>query len=71
MQYDPIYDDPAIKPLIDSAALEAGRLLEHDPKRGQMGFCYVTWATIKRILREEHGIEWKTPSEMNPDVLFD
>ena len=71
MEYDPIYDDPAIRPLIDAAALKAEKLLEHDPRRGQMGFCYVGWATIKKILLEEHGIDWKTPSEMNPGVLFD
>jgi len=71
MQHDPIEDDPAIMPLIDAAALEAARLLEHDPRRGQMGFCYVGWAATKRILREKHGIEWKTPSEMNPNILFD
>ena len=71
MQYDRIYDDPAIKPLIDSAELEAAHLLEHDPRRGQAGFCYVVWATVQRVLWEKHGIEWKTPSEMNPKVLFD
>lgn len=38
MEYDPIYDDPAIRPLIDAAALKAEKLLEHDPRRGQMGF---------------------------------
>jgi hypothetical protein len=71
MKHDPIYEDPSIRPLIDAAASEAQRLLEHDPRRGEMGFCYVVWETTKKILHEKHGIDWKTPSEMNPRIFFD
>ena len=71
MKYDPIQDNPVIRPLIEAAASKAEQLLEHDPRRGQMGFCFVHWATMKKILREAHGIDWKTPAELNPDVLFD
>ena len=35
------------------------------------GYCHRLWAETKRILREKYGLDWKTPSEMNPGVLFD
>ena len=25
----------------------------------------------KQVLRDEFGIEWRSPAAMNPDVLFD
>lgn len=31
---------------------------------------YAFWATKKRLLKEE-GVDWKTPAEMNPEILFD
>lgn len=35
-----------------------------------MGRCHQVWFTKKELLAKE-GIDWKTPSEMNPDVRFD
>jgi hypothetical protein len=29
------------------------------------------WAEKKRILNQKYGINWKTPPEMNPEVIFD
>lgn len=31
---------------------------------------YLLWATKKRLLAK-YGVEWKSPAEMNPEVLFD
>ncbi|NQS72554.1 MAG: hypothetical protein HQQ73_10465 [Desulfobulbaceae bacterium] len=56
---------------IKAAKREAEKLLKHDPLRGQMGFCHLYWTIVKRILWEKHGIDWKSPAEMNPDVFFD
>jgi hypothetical protein len=33
--------------------------------------CHRIWARTKEILRERHGIEWRSPGEMNPWVVFD
>ena len=40
-------------------------------KRKGMGFCHTYWAFKKRILKEKFNIDWKTPQELNPDVMFD
>ena len=35
-----------------------------------IGTCHRYWARKKELLKKQ-GIEWKTPSELNPDVKFD
>lgn len=35
------------------------------------GICHKIWRTAKAELLAEHGIEWKTPVEMNPNCAFD
>ena len=42
--------------------------LKGDP-RG-MGFCHAYWSA-KRAALARRGIEWKSPSAMNPKVVFD
>lgn len=36
----------------------------------RMGICHRIWMRKKRLLAQS-GIDWKTPAEMNPDVIFD
>ena len=36
-----------------------------------MGYCHIFWAAKKKILREEYGIDWKTPAEEYPTIIFD
>lgn len=38
---------------------------------GYLGYCHKFWAVKKRILMDEYGIDWKTPSELYPGVMFD
>lgn len=37
----------------------------------QMGFCFMYWNAKRELLKEEYGIDWKSPSQMNPRVMFD
>ena len=39
--------------------------------RSGRGTCNVVWSRAKQRLLEDHGIDWKTPNEMNPGVAFD
>ena len=55
--------------IIQKAEREAEENLACIP-RGR-GFCHKLWAEKKRILREKYGIQWKSPSDMNPEILFD
>ena len=36
-----------------------------------MGFCFRYWNAKRELLKEEYGIDWKSPSQMNPRVMFD
>ena len=71
MKIDPIEKYPKMRAILAAAENEAEAQLLNHPLRGQIGYCHECWETKKRILKEKYGIEWKTPSEMNPDILFD
>lgn len=70
-RYDPIEDDPAVKPLVETADAKAKAVLATRGRRPGRGYCHLLWREKKRILQAEHGIIWRSPQEMNPDVLFD
>ena len=35
------------------------------------GACHILWGRQQKILKEKYGIKWRSPDEMNPDVMFD
>ena len=69
LKHDPQEDDPRLKKVIEAAEKEAEENLADLPKG--RGFCHKLWAEKKRILKEKYGIQWKSPSDMNPFILFD
>lgn len=48
---------------------ELDRILA-DTQRG-MGFCFKYWSVKHDLLKKKYGIEWRSPSQMNPRVMFD
>ena len=69
LKTDPIESDPEFAAILAEAEAAAERELEAEPKG--MGFCHTFWKTMKRILKEEFGVDWRTPAELNPHVRFD
>ena len=69
LKHDPLEDHPRLRRVIAKAEREAELELADVPR--SLGFCHVVWETKKRILREKYGVDWHTPVEMNPGVLFD
>lgn len=53
------------------AEAEARKTLGLEEGAYCMGMCHMVWGNMKRIFKEEYGIEWKTPAELNPDCFFD
>lgn len=41
------------------------------PKNQMLGTCHWIWGMKKTILRYGFNLDWKSPREMNPGVLFD
>ena len=42
-----------------------------DIRMPMMGNCHVYWGAKKKILKEKYNIDWLTPSECNPYIIFD
>jgi hypothetical protein len=68
-KHDPIEDDPAMKPIFAAVDREVNDATRDGPRGG--GYVHVGWGMKKRLLKEKHGIDWRTPAEMNPGVFFD
>ena len=69
--HDPIEDDPKFKAIIEAVMVEVMAELADHPRKGQLGFCHVLWGTKKRILKDRHGFDWRSPREMNPMNFYD
>lgn len=67
---DPQESNPAFRRLLEAAVAEAEAIVQAQGIR-DLGACHAIWGETKRILRERHGLSWRTPAEMNPEVMFD
>ncbi|MBX7114079.1 MAG: hypothetical protein K1X64_07065 [Myxococcaceae bacterium] len=66
---DPIEDDPRYLAVIASVDVEVQALVTAEKKAHpevKVGWAHSEWAHKKRLLKERHGLDWKTPLEMNP-----
>jgi hypothetical protein len=54
-----------------AASEEADRNLVGSPSKNGLRFCHEYWAEKKRILKERHGLEWRSPAELNRHIIFD
>lgn len=36
-----------------------------------LGFCHIYWHRKKQLLKELYNIDWKSPAELNPGIIFD
>lgn len=55
-----------VEPIVEALIKERlGDLYDH------FGACHAIWYHRKRLLMEKYGIEWFSPAELNPEVLFD
>ena len=66
--YDPIEDDPQVRPVLAQAEALAREELSGVPD--EMGFCHLLWTTKQRILHERLGVTWFSPADMNVDADF-
>ena len=68
LKSDPIERTPMWESIYVEVEEECDRRLG-DISRG-MGFCHAHWSTMSQVLAER-GIKWRSPSRMNPGVMFD
>jgi len=65
--------DPKFKKILRAVEEEAHRELEtkFNFRTDMKAFIRALREETKRILKEKHGLDWKTPREMNPYARFD
>ena len=68
LKADPVERTPQWEENYYEVEKECDRRLGDTP-RG-MGFCFSYWSTLRQVLAER-GINWKSPSQLNPGVMFD
>jgi len=84
IKHDPIEDSAAYKAISDEIDEEARKRMEmrklqfekeeserEEPFGVEPSWIHIFWHEKKRVLKEKYGIDWKTPSQMNPDINFD
>ncbi len=68
LKFDPVERTEEWEKVYYEVQLECERRLEGEPKC--MGYCFMYWSTMTAVL-SEYGISWRSPSRMNPGVMFD
>jgi len=79
---DPLDSDPAYADIIRSISEAATDLAIKDINEEfpylnvtrddlVMGLCHAVWRHKKRLLKELHGLDWSSPAELNPHILYD
>lgn len=68
---DPQERDSQLRAIIKAAEKEAEESLRHEGVTIQLGYCHRLWGRQKQILKKKYGIDWKSPDEMNPDIMYD
>lgn len=43
---------------------------EHKNVPKGLGYCHMYWARKKQLLKER-GYDWKSPAELNPNIMYD
>lgn len=69
LRRDPVEYTDEWEDIIYDAEEELDRRFANHPKG--MGFCFMYWNAKQDLLKEKYGIEWRSPSQMNPRVMFD
>ncbi len=68
LKKDPIEDTPEYKAIEEELEAEIIKRIGSDR---YMGRCHLYWSTKREILREKYHMDWKSPAQMNPGILFD
>jgi hypothetical protein len=71
IKIDPKETDSRYKEIIKRAGIEAEKIVTQKNPDMVIGKCVLVWMEQKRILKEKHKIDWKSPGELNRDANFD
>ena len=66
--HDPIEDTPEFRAIREE--LEE-KIIARIGKPREKGYCHLYWSVKREILKEDYGIEWRSPAALNPHIRFD
>lgn len=66
--YDPVENTVEYQNIRDELESELFKLMQNVDVK--MGRSYKYWSLKKRILKQKYNIDWKSPPEMNPGIIF-
>ena len=67
--HDPVEETKEYLAIKDQLESELLKIMADCPYR--MGRCHIYWGHKKRLLKEKYNIDWKSPDDMNPGIMFD
>jgi hypothetical protein len=67
-KFDPQESDPQLRSVFAAVDAEAERAVG-DVRRDER-FIFRFWSVKKRILQQKYRINWKTPAELNPSIVY-
>ena len=68
-KFDPPENVPRLRDVFTVCDAEAERAVGNVPRDRR--FIFRFWSAKKKVLRQKHGIDWKTPAELNPNIAYD
>lgn len=71
LAYDPVENDPRYTEVFHAIDAEVKDFLAADPDIQRRGSVHIYWDTKKNLLKRKYNIDWRSPAEMNPHVIFD
>jgi len=71
LQHDPIEDEPKYRHIFETNNAEVRDILKDHPMRNHRRGVHIFWNTKKKLPKEKYGIDWRSPAEMNPYIIFD
>lgn len=72
IKFDPVENTEKFKKIEKELNEKINLFLEsnHISKKS-LGYCHAYFEAKKIILKKYYNIEWKTPQELNPEIIFD
>jgi len=68
---DPVENTKKFIELEEEVFKEAQKNLAERGIHPGMGYIWSVWDESKKIFKDKHGIDWKTPGELNPGLIID
>lgn len=71
IKYDSVEDTEKYREIKDELEKKINSMININRKKETLGYCHIYWNYKKIILKRDYNIDWKSPEELNPEIIFD